>query len=177
MQLADTQEAGVVDPSSSPSVESRAEQPAAVALSDSAGAAELRQALQVTSHQLGELTSRLSLDIGDRPNYPRYGRREVHLLTAALVLREQRVPLDDTCAVVTAYRDFVQAGIGWLVLYPAGERWVAVAARALEAVASLLALRAAVTVLDLPSLLHRSDSSWLHLRSGAVPVHHPQPRP
>jgi hypothetical protein len=129
----------------------------------SMAASDVRRALQVTPHQLGEFTSRLRLMVGSRPNYPRYGRREVHLLTAVLALRDLRVPLDDGCAAVTDFDDYIVAGEGWMVLYPTTDRWVAVAAKALGTVASLLTLTGRAAVLDLPGLRRSSDGTWLQL--------------
>jgi hypothetical protein len=127
----------------------------------SMAASDVRRALQVTPHQLGELTSRLRLAVGNRPNYPRYGRREVHLLTAVLALRDLRVPLDEGCAAVTDFDDYIVAHQGWMVLYPTTDRWVAVAAKALGTVASLLTLTGRATVLDLAALWRISDGTWL----------------
>ena len=133
----------------------------------SMAAADLRQALHLTPHQLGELTSRLGLEIGLRPNYPRYRRTEVHLLTAALVLREVRVPLEDACEAVVSFADYLLAGDGWLILHPTGDRWAALAARTLPAVGSLLTLAARASVIDVAAVRHRSDSTWSQLVSAA----------
>ena len=129
----------------------------------SVGAADLRRLLQLTPHQLGELTSRLRLEIGDRPNYPRYRRAEVHLLTATLALREIRVPLEDACEAVVAFADYLLAGDGWLVLHPSGDQWVALAARTLPAVGSLLLLASRASVLDAAAVRHRNDRTWSRL--------------
>jgi len=133
----------------------------------SMAAADLRRALQLTPHQLGELTSRLRLEIGLRPNYPRYRRTEVHLLTAALTLREVRVPLEDACEAVVAFADYLLAGDGWLVMHPSGNSWAAFAARTLPAVGSLLTLATRASVVDVAAVRHRSDSTWSQLVSAA----------
>ena len=161
------------DPSHSPSVgESAVDESSTAGRPSSAPAAgdsvsiaasDVRRVLQVTPHQLGELTSRLSLTVGSRPNYPRYGRREVHLLTAVLALRDLRVPLDDGCAAVTDFDDYIVAPEGWMVLYPTTDRWVAVAAKALGTLASLLTLTGRAAVLDLAAIRRISDGTWLQL--------------
>ena len=151
---------GIPVPSSRPQMDVRAApEPDPVA----ASAGDLRQVLCLTPHQLGELTGRLQLDIGDRPNYPRYRQREVHLLVAALALRELRVPLEDACAAVVAYADHIQVGLGWLVVYPVADRWIAIAARVPEAVTSMLLLTGRASVLDLATIAHRCDTAWAQL--------------
>ncbi len=127
------------------------------------GAGTVRERLLLTPHQLGELTRRLGLDVGDRPNYPRYGSTEVHLLVAVQALRELLVPVDDACTAVTTFQASFLSGRGWIVLYPSTDRWVSVAAVALEALASLLTLTGRAVVVDLAAVRHRSATAWLGL--------------
>lgn len=127
------------------------------------GASTVRERLQLTPHQLGELTRRLGLDVGDRPNYPRYGNTEVHLLVAVQALRELLVPVDDACTAVTTFEASFLSGRGWIVVYPTGDRWVSVAAVAVEALASLLTLTGGAVVVDLATVRHRSSTAWLRL--------------
>ena len=144
---------------SSPPSNGATHSPAAVSVS----AGQLRDGLQLTPHQLGEITRRLGLDVGDRPNYPRYRRAEVHLVVAVQAIRELLVPVEDACVAVTTFGELFLLGRGWIVLYPADDRWVAVAARAAEALASLLTLTGRAVVVDLSALRHRGDTAWLHL--------------
>lgn len=127
------------------------------------GAGTVRERLLLTPHQLGELTRRLGLDVGDRPNYPRYGSTEVHLLVAVQALRELLVPVDDACAAVATFQGSFLGGRGWIVLYPSTDRWVSVAAVAVEALASLLTLTGRAVVVDLAAVRHRSATAWLRL--------------
>ena len=127
------------------------------------GAGTVRERLLLTPHQLGELTRRLGLDVGDRPNYPRYGSTEVHLLVAVQALRELLVPVDDACAAVATFQGSFLGGRGWIVLYPSTDRWVSVAAVAVEALASLLTLTGRAVVVDLPAVRHRGATAWLRL--------------
>lgn len=129
----------------------------------SVGAGHLRAGLQLTPHQLGELTRRLGLDVGGRPNYPQYSRAEVDQLIAVQALRELLVPVEDACVAVSTFKESVVDGRGWIVCYPTPERWVSVAARAVEALASLLTLTGRAAILDLAALRQRSDTAWLHL--------------
>lgn len=131
-------------------------------------ASRVRDALALTPHQLGDLTRRLNLDIGDRPNYPRYERDGVRLLVAVQAQRELLIPLDDACATVLTYGDLLHTGRGWIVLYPTGQQWAAVAVASAEALASLLTLTARAAVLDLEAFRHRADVAWLRLRSAAL---------
>jgi hypothetical protein len=127
------------------------------------GAGTVRERLQLTPHQLGELTRRLGLDVGDRPNYPRYGSAEVHLLVAVQALREVLVPVEDACLAVSTFRESYVGGRGWIVLYPMPGGWVSVAAVAEEALASLLTLTGRAVVVDLAAIRHRSSTAWLRL--------------
>ena len=127
------------------------------------GASTVRERLQLTPHQLGELTRRLGLDVGDRPNYPRYGSTQVHLLVAVQALRELLVPVDDACTAVAAFAESFLSGRGWIVAYPSKDRWVSVAAVAVEALASLLTLTGGAVVVDLATVRHRSSTAWLRL--------------
>lgn len=128
----------------------------------------LRGALALTPHQLGDLTRRLNLDVGDRPNYPRYDRDGVRLLVAVQAQRELLIPLDDACATVLTYGDLLHTGRGWIVLYPTGQQWAAVAVASAEALASLLTLTARAAVLDVEAFRHRADVAWLRLRSAPL---------
>lgn len=123
----------------------------------------IREALHLTPHQLGEYTRRLDLDVGNRPNYPRYGAAEVHLLVAVQALRDLQVPVDDACLAIRALRTLVTDGDGWVVLYPTTPQWVAVPAVSVEALVSLLNLTARAVVVDLESLRVRGRASWLDL--------------
>ena len=125
----------------------------------------VREGLQLTPHQLGELTRRLSLDVGDRPNYPRYGRPEIHLLVSVQALRELLIPVEDACAAVSAYRRQFVDGRGWIFLFPDRDRWTAVAAVSADALTSLMTLAGRAAVVDLDSLRLRSDIAWLRLLS------------
>lgn len=134
----------------------------------SVSASHLRDALALTPHQLGDLTRRLNLDVGDRPNYPRYGRDGVRLLVAVQALRELLIPLEDACATVLTYSNFLHTGRGWIVLYPTVQQWAAVAATTSEALASLLTLTARAAVLDLDAFRHRAETAWLRLLSAPL---------
>jgi hypothetical protein len=134
----------------------------------SVSASHLRDALALTPHQLGDLTRRLNLDVGDRHNYPRYGREGVRLLVAVQALRELLIPLEDACATALTYSDLLHTGRGWIVLYPTVQQWAAVAAATSEALASLLALTARAAVLDVEAFRHRADTAWLRLLSAPL---------
>ena len=49
------------------------------------------------------------------------------------------------------------------MLYPSTDRWVSVAAVAVEALASLLTLTGRAVVVDLAAVRHRSATAWLRL--------------
>lgn len=129
--------------------------------------ADVRAGLDLTPHQLGELTRRLSLDVGDRPNYPRYGRSEIHLLVSVQALRELSIPVEDACSAVSTHRDQILDGRGWLFLFPDHDRWTVAAALLVEDLASLIALAARAAVVDLDALSRRGGRAWLRLLSRA----------
>ena len=133
--------------------------PASVTVS----AGVVRHGLQLTPHQLGELTRQLGLDVGDRPNYPRYGFDQVQLLVAVKTLRELHVPVDDACHAVRALQDSLASDRGWIVIYPAHEKWVALTAATTDALLSLLSLTVRAVTVDLAALRDRSHTVWLRL--------------
>jgi hypothetical protein len=123
----------------------------------------LREGLQLTPHQLGELTRQLGLEVGDRPNYPRYGFDQVRLLVAVKALRELHIPVEDACRAVHTCQDSLASDLGWIVMYPAQEKWVAHTAATTDALLSLLTLTARAVTVDLPALRDRSHTVWLRL--------------
>ena len=89
---------------------------------ETTGAAELRAALGVTPHQLGELTSGLNVDVG-RPNRPAYRRTDVARMTAVQAMRELRVPLEVALKAANDYGREIVAGGGWLLVSPTDGEW------------------------------------------------------
>lgn len=127
-------------------------------------AAEVRQTLGLTHHQLSELTAGLVLDIGPRPNYPRYTRQAVTVLTCVVALRETKTPLDVSMRAAHDYRQQLAVGSGWLLVAPRGgreDRWtVAYAASGEDLLAWIENSGGRGTVLDLRVAADRAERHW-----------------
>ena len=125
------------------------------------GAAEVRAALELTPHQLSEFTAGLHVDVGDRPNYPRFRRDDVHRMTAVQALRELRVPLEVALRAGSDYASQIVAATGWLVLAPSGDGWsIGLTASTHDLLAWLRAGGGRGSVLDLSAVGVRAAADW-----------------
>lgn len=125
------------------------------------GAAEVRIALELTPHQLSEFTAGLHVDVGDRPNYPRFRQGDVHRMTAVQALRELRIPLDVALRAGCDYATQIVASTGWLVLVPSGDGWsMGLTTSTQDLLAWLRAGGGRGSVLDLGSVAGRARADW-----------------
>lgn len=134
-----------------------------------ASAAAVRDRLALTPHQLSELTAGLRLDIGPRPNYPRYSLSAIAMITCVVSLRATRTPLEVAMRAARDYHPQLEAGLGWLLVAPgpdpAGDRWTVAYAAAGEDLLSWVSTSGGRgTVLDLRVLHTQTQQSWERVR-------------
>jgi hypothetical protein len=128
---------------------------------DTVGSSAVRAALDLTQHQLGEYTAGLRLDVGDRPNYPRYRRPDFDLMVAVSALREVRAPLDVALRAAADYREQVIAARGWLLTSPEGDSWSAgFVSNGPDLLGWLRASGGRAVILDLGRIADRAVWAW-----------------
>jgi len=133
---------------------------------DTLTAAAVRSGLGLTAHQLGELTSAMDLDIGPRPNYPRYDFAAVHLLVVVKLLRDTRVPLEPALNATVSYQAPIHRGEGWLLCAPSPRGWLSsLLLAAGDLTGWLYTSGGCGVVVDLASVAEQAAARWELLRS------------
>src|SRR4051812_45170708 len=128
--------------------------------------AAIRSGLELTSHQLSEFTSALALDIGPRPNYPRYDSAAVHLMTIAQALRDVRLPLEVALQTVAGYQRPILTGEGWLACAPTSRGWLSSIIIAVDDLPRWIhATGGRAVFLDLATLAEQAAECWERMRS------------
>jgi hypothetical protein len=129
-------------------------------------AATIRSGLGLTAHQLSEFTSALALDIGPRPNYPRYDSAAVHLMTIAQALRDVRLPLEVALQTVAGYQRPILTGEGWLACAPTSRGWLSSIILAVDDLTRWIhATGGRAVFLDLATLAEQAAECWERMRS------------
>ena len=124
-------------------------------------AAAIRSALGLTAHQLSEFTSALALDVGPRPNYPRYDRAAAHLMTVAQALREVRLPLETALLTTATYRRLILIGEGWLTCAPTTRGWLSCFLLGVDDLTRWIhATGGRAVVVDLTTLADQAAAIW-----------------
>lgn len=124
-------------------------------------AAAIRSGLGLTAHQLSEFTAALALDVGSRPNYPRYDRAAAHLMTAAQALRDVRLPLDTALQTTVAYQRPILAGEGWLSCAPTNRGWLSSLVLGVDDLTRMIhAAGGRAVVVDLDTLSQQAAATW-----------------
>lgn len=129
-------------------------------LDPTVSASIIRTTLHLTPHQLGDLTARLALDVGDRANYPRYSASDHLILIATQTLRDLRLPLESAVAAAVDFQDVICSGRGWLLAYPEPEQWTVLLARSPQMMMQHLVRMDHLAVLDLASVAGRANTLW-----------------
>lgn len=131
-------------------------------------AAAVRSALELSGHQLSELTSGLAIDVGPRPNYPRYHSPDLTRMTVVQASRELRAPLDVALRAAVDYRSQIESGAGWLIYSPDSDDWaVGYVTSGTEALRWLRLTGGRAHLLDLAALAEIAGRLWRDARAGS----------